>query len=118
RYRSRVRLSGCVGAAGRRLAERVAAVRDEILRGPDASAPAALRAVGGSARFLAQLDAYLDLYGSRPEMWIELTLPLWGEDSAPLFRLIAGYLEDARADPSHHHADMRRAGKGWAPGRK
>ncbi len=82
-----------------RVAERVPAVRDAILIGPDASAPAALRTVDGSAVFLARLDAYLDLYGWRPEMWIELTLPLWAEDPTPLLRLISGYLEDPRADP-------------------
>jgi hypothetical protein len=37
------------------------------------------------------LLAHLDLYGCRPEMWIELTLPLWVEDATPLFPLIAGY---------------------------
>src|SRR5439155_23979123 len=87
-----------------RLAERVPAVRDAILRAPRALVPSTLRAVDGSARFLAQLDAYLDLYGWRPEMWVELTLPLWAEDPTPLVRLVAGYIEDPRADP-------RRAGR-------
>lgn len=82
-----------------RLAERVPAVRDAILRDAADSAPKALQTIDGSARFLAQLDAYLDLYGWRPEMWVELTLPLWAEDPTPLLRLIAGYLEDPRADP-------------------
>jgi pyruvate,water dikinase len=82
-----------------RLAELVPAVCDAILSGPKDSARAALRAVDGSARFLAHLDAYLDLYGWRPEMWVELTLPLWTEDPAPLLRLIARYLENPRADP-------------------
>jgi len=73
-----------------RAAERVPAVRDAMLRGHTASVPSALRAADGSARFLAQLDAYLDLYGWRPEMWIELTLPLWAEDPTPLLRQIRG----------------------------
>ena len=94
-----------------RLAERVPAVRDAILRGPDSSAPLTLRTVDGSARFLAQLDAYLELYGWRPEMWVELTLPLWAEDPTPLFRLIASYLEDPGADP-------RRAGRRAAARRR
>jgi pyruvate,water dikinase len=93
-----------------RLAERVPAVRDAILRTPAASLPSALRAVDGSARFLAQLDAYLDLYGWRPEMWVELTLPLWAEDPTPLLRLIRAYLEDPRADSrrARRRAGVRR----------
>ncbi len=53
---------------------------------------------------MAHLDAYLDVYGWRPEMWVELTLPLWAEDPTPLMGLITGFLEDPRADP-------RRAGR-------
>jgi hypothetical protein len=94
-----------------RLAERVPAVRDAILRGPAVSVLSTLRAVDGSARFLARLDAYLDVYGWRPEMWVELTLPLWAEDPTPLVRLIIGYLEDLRADP-------RRAGRRGAARRR
>jgi len=94
-----------------RLAERVPALREAILRSPEAPAPAALRAVDGSALFLAQLNAYLDFYGWRPEMWIELTLPLWAEDPKPLMQLIAGYLQDPRADP-------RRAGRRAAARRR
>jgi pyruvate,water dikinase len=92
-----------------RLAERVPAVREAILRDASASAPEALRTVDGSARFLAQLDTYLDLYGWRPDMWVELTLPLWAEDPAPIFRLIAHYLEDRRANP--HRAGRRAAAR-------
>jgi hypothetical protein len=94
-----------------RLAEQVPGVRTAILDGPAASTVTALRHVDGSARFLAHLQAYLDLYGWRPEMWIELTLPLWAEDSTPLFCLIANYLEDRGADPrraSRRAADRRR----------
>ena len=45
-----------------------------------------------------------------PGILIEI-LPLWTEDSTPLFRLIAGYLEDTGADP-------RRAGRRAADRRR
>jgi pyruvate,water dikinase len=92
-----------------RLAERSPALREAILRTPAAPTVAALRDVPGGTHLLAQLRAYLDLYGWRPEMWIELTLPLWAEDPAPLVRLIARYLEDPGADP--RRARRRAAGR-------
>jgi pyruvate, water dikinase len=94
-----------------RLGERVPAVRDAILRDPVAPVPVALGAVDGSEPFLAQLAAYLDLYGWRPDMWADLTLPVWAEDPRPLFRLISIYLEDPGADP-------RRAGRRAAARRR
>jgi len=94
-----------------RQAERTPAVRDAILRTPAASTLAAQWDVPDGARFLTRLQAYLDLYGYRPEMWVELTLPLWSEDPTPLMHLIAGYLEDPAADP-------RRAGRRAAARRR
>ena len=47
-----------------------------------------LRETPAAAAFLGAVDAYLDLYGWRPELWWELTLPVWAEDPRPLLSLI------------------------------
>jgi pyruvate,water dikinase len=65
-----------------------------------------IAAAAGGPEFLAELKAYLDIYGWRAPSWGQVHLATWAEDPAVPLGLIASYLSDPEHAPA---AAQRRA---------
>lgn len=66
----------------------------------------------GSARFLDQLETFLEEYGARGTSEIDVTRPRWRDDPRALLQVIRGGL-DAPVPGAHraHHARLQEAGR-------
>lgn len=53
--------------------------------------------VTGGVEFLAELDRFLDEFGSRLESWTFLDVPTWAEDPGGALQLVTRYLEEGSA---------------------
>ncbi|MFQ6028287.1 MAG: hypothetical protein ACE5Q6_12405, partial [Dehalococcoidia bacterium] len=64
---------------------------------------AVLPGVEGGPEFITAFQRYLDKYGWRPEMWLELSIPTWREEPASVLRIIQRYLAGEDPDPHVTH---------------
>jgi pyruvate,water dikinase len=81
-------------------------VRDAMEgRAPEAVIPALEASTPGQA-FLAELRAFLNDYGHRNNLYLELAQPSWVEDPVPAIQTLQGYLSQAEGDPGARMATL------------
>jgi pyruvate,water dikinase len=72
------------------------------------SAADVVPALEGSAQgreFLAQLDAYLDQYGHRGDLW-GISYPTWAEDPTPAIKMLKDYVTQSGGGPDEELASL------------
>src|SRR5829696_6966300 len=72
------------------------------------SAAEVVPALEGSAEgreFLAELDAYLDEYGQRGDLW-GISFPTWAEDPTPVIKMLKDYVAQSGGGPEGELASL------------
>src|SRR5215211_4426786 len=72
------------------------------------SAAEVVPALEGSAEgreFLAELDAYLDEYGQRGDLW-GISFPTWAEDPTPVIKMLKDYVAQSGSGPEEELASL------------
>jgi pyruvate,water dikinase len=80
-------------------------VRKVLEEEPAADVAPALEASAEGREFLAELNAYLDEYGQRGDMW-GISYPTWAEDPTPVIRMLKDYVTQPGGDPDEELASL------------
>jgi len=80
-------------------------VRKVLEEEPAADVVPALEASAEGREFLAELNAYLDEYGQRGDMW-GISYPTWAEDPTPVIKMLKDYVTQPGGDPDEELASL------------
>ena len=88
-----------------RRALEVPAVRKVLEENSAAEVVPALESSAEGREFLAELDAYLDEYGQRGDLW-GISFPTWAEDPTPVIKMLKDYVAQSGSGPEEELASL------------
>src|SRR5215216_1961480 len=88
-----------------RRALEVPAVRKVLEENSAAEVVPALESSAEGREFLAELDAYLDEYGQRGDLW-GISFPTWAEDKTPVIKMLKDYVAQSGSGPEEELASL------------
>src|SRR5215217_5677752 len=88
-----------------RQALEVPAVRKVLEENSAAEVVPELESSAEGREFLAELDAYLDEYGQRGDLW-GISFPTWAEDPTPVIKMLKDYVAQSGSGPEEELASL------------
>jgi len=80
-------------------------VREVLEENAAADVVPALEGSAQGREFLAELDAYLDQYGHRGDLW-GISYPTWAEDPTPVIKMLKDYVTQSGGGPDEELASL------------